>query len=164
MIVGNGDIASVLPDRDDFLFFASGVSNSREDRESEYEREINLLLAQDPNRRLVYFSSLAIFYANTRYTRHKLEMEKWIENTFPSYTIVRIGNITWGDNPHTIINYFRNKIKAKQDFEIKDEYRFIVDKEEFLYWIDKIPHFNCEMNITGLRLKVADIVKRYGYA
>ena len=46
MIIGNGNIARALKDidRDDLLFFASGVSNSQEDRESEYKREMELLL------------------------------------------------------------------------------------------------------------------------
>ena len=43
MIVGNGSIASVLEDRDDLVFFASGVSNSSCADEKEYERELNLL-------------------------------------------------------------------------------------------------------------------------
>ena len=47
MITGSGDIASVLPNREDLHFFASGVSNSQETRESEYEREEDLLLEQD---------------------------------------------------------------------------------------------------------------------
>ena len=40
MIVGNGNIAKVLKDRDDLVFFASGVSNSSCTDEKEYEREL----------------------------------------------------------------------------------------------------------------------------
>ena len=47
MIIGHGDIASALSNRKDRLYFASGVSNSSEIRESEYRREINLLLKQN---------------------------------------------------------------------------------------------------------------------
>ena len=36
MIIGNGDIASVLNDREGAIFFVSGVSNSNEIRESEF--------------------------------------------------------------------------------------------------------------------------------
>lgn len=72
MIIGHGDIASVLKDREGFIFFASGVSNSGETRESEYKREEDLLLKQNKNKHLVYFGSLSIFYnPHTRYTRHK---------------------------------------------------------------------------------------------
>jgi len=39
MIVGSGDVASVLKDREDRVYFASGVSNSSETDESEYQRK-----------------------------------------------------------------------------------------------------------------------------
>ena len=60
-IIGHGDIASVLSDREDRIYFARGVSNSRETRESEYAREKTLLLQQEKIRHLVYFTSLSIF-------------------------------------------------------------------------------------------------------
>jgi hypothetical protein len=63
---------------------------------------------------------------------------------------VRIGNITWGDNPHTLINYLSSHPNA----EIRDEYRYIVNKEEFFYWMDLLPARNCEISIPGKRLKV----------
>ena len=50
MIVGYGDIASVLKDRKGTIFFASGVSNSQETRESEYKREEDLLMKQNKNK------------------------------------------------------------------------------------------------------------------
>lgn len=163
MIVGHGDIASVLPDREDLLFFAAGVSNSGETRESEYERESELLLGQDSSNHLVYFSSLSIFYSRTRYTLHKLQMEDYVRGFFDHYTIIRVGNITWGNNPNTLINFIRNKIKDREPLEIKNVYRYVVEKEEFLHWIDLIPEFSCEMNIVGRRMLVKEIVKEYCY-
>src|SRR3989344_6049946 len=128
MIIGDGDIASALKDKKEFLYFASGVSNSQETRESE----------------------------------HKIEMEKMVKNNFKYYTIIRLGNITWGKNPHTLINFIRNKLKNKEKIKIQPVYRYLVDKDEFLHWISLIPTWNCEMNITGKRLLVKDIVKIYG--
>ncbi len=156
-IIGNGDIASVLPERPGLLFFASGVSNSGETRESEYEREAVLLGNQDRNAHLVYFSSLSIFYKRSRYVDHKRQMEYFVRSKFDQHTIVRLGNITWGNNPHTLINYLRAHPEAK----ILDEYRYIVGKEEFLHWINMIPSWNCEMNIPGRMMKVVDVVKEY---
>jgi nucleoside-diphosphate-sugar epimerase len=161
MIVGHGDIASVLKDREDRIYFASGVSNSLETRESEYEREKSLLLQQDKNKHLVYFGSLCIYYNDSRYTRHKLEMEELIKKHFSKYTIIRIGLITWGQNPNTLINFFRNKIKKREPLEVRDVVRYIVDKDEFLHWVGKIPSFNCEMNITGRIMTVKEIIKEY---
>lgn len=157
MIVGRGDIASVLPERDDLIFFASGVSNSQEVRESEYQREGSLLLSQPRDRHIVYFSSLAVFYSDTRYTRHKRSMEHIIKRDFPRYTIIRLGNITWGKNPNTIINY----LKSHPDAEIRDEYRYVTELHEFLHWVNMIPEFNCEMNVTGRMLKVRQLLEEY---
>lgn len=161
MIVGNGDIASVLPSNKSHLFFASGVSNSQEIRESQYKREKNLLLKQDRKSHLVYFSSLAVLYGKNRYVQHKKEMESLIKQEFPRYTIIRIGNITWGTNPHTLINYFRRQLRAGKPIKIQDTYRYIIDKDEFLHWIGLIPNWSCEMNITGRRMKVKEIVDEY---
>ena len=156
MVIGNGDLASVLPDSK-FTFFASGVSNSSETRYSEFDREIHLLLEQSREAHIVYFSTLALFYSNTPYTQHKRDMEVIIKSSFRNYTIIRIGNITWGDNPHTLINY----LKTHSNAEIRDEYRYIVDKDEFLHWINLIPDWSCEMNIPGQRMKVKEIKKKY---
>jgi len=160
-IVGNGDIATVLKEADEkgLLFFASGVSNSQEKRESEYQREKDLLLSQDKSKHIVYFSSLAVFYGDSRYVEHKKEMEKLVKDNFSRYCIVRIGNIAWGSNSYTILNFFKNKIKNNEPFEIQDTYRYIVGKDEFLYWINMIPDWNVEMNIVGRRMKVSEIVE-----
>ena len=163
MIIGNGDIAKVITDRFDRLFFASGVSNSQEIRESEYEREKKLLLEQDKTWHIVYFSSLSIFYSINRYALHKRHMENLIKENFKHYTIIRIGNITWGTNPHTLINFFREQVKKGEPLDIRDASRYLVDKEEFLHWIGLIPDWNCEMNITGQKLTIKEIVNKYVY-
>ena len=161
-IVGNGDIAQVLKMTDkDVLFFASGVSNSQETRESEYQREKDLLLVQDRSQRLVYFSSLGVLNEDTRYFQHKREMEELIVDNFPKYCIVRIGNISWGDNPHTLINTLRDKVARQEPVEIRDVYRYVVDIEEFLYWVSLIPDFNCEISIPGKRMKVKEIFNKF---
>ena len=178
MIIGHGDIASALKDlpaarlpagqgrhgRKGWIFFASGVSNSRETRESEYKRETDLLLKQNKKNHLVYFGSLCIFYSNNRYARHKKHMETLIKKNFKRYTIIRMGNITWGKNPHTLINFLRNRYKNGEQLEIQDAYRYIVDKDEFLHWINLIPEWPCEINITGQRLKIKQVVKKYVHA
>jgi len=161
MIIGNGDIATALKpvDREDFIFFASGVSNSLETRETEYRRELDMLLSQPRDKKLVYFSTLAVFYSNNRYATHKLQVEHLIKREFPDYAIMRLGNATWGKNPHHLINFIRNKIENEEDFEVRDVYRYVLTKDEFLYWVKLIPDWNCEMNIIGRRMRVVDIVE-----
>lgn len=161
-IEGGGDIASALIDKENVTFFARGVSNSQETDEFEYQREKNLLMQQPKDKRLVYFGSLSIFYNDNRYTQHKLEMEQLVKDNFPKYCIVRLGNITWGRNPHTLINYFKHQVEMEEPVQIRDEYRYIVDQEEFLHWIGMIPDgFSCEVNIPGKRMKVKDVFDKY---
>lgn len=160
MIVGNGDLASVVTDRPDRLYFFSGVSNSQETRESEYKREVDLLYAQPKGLHTVYCSSLSVFYSDSRYAAHKRDMERRVKATFALHTILRIGNITWGKNPNTIINFLKNKVAHGEAVTVQDVYRYIVDKEEFLYWVDMIPNWSCEINIPGKRMKVAEILAR----
>jgi hypothetical protein len=157
MIIGDGDIASVLPERDDLIFFASGVSDSKETRNSEFRRELALMSRVDRNKHIVYFSSLSVFYSDTPYADHKLRMEQTIKKFFRRYTIIRLGNIDWGTNPNTLINYLR----AHPDAEIQDVYRWVVDKEEFLFWINLIPTWKCDMNVVGRKLKVQEIRDEY---
>jgi len=156
MIVGKGDLAKVLKsiDRCDVNFFASGVSNSGEVSQDEFDREKDLLLEQKINVHLVYFSSLGVFFDNSPYLEHKRNME-YIVRQFRSYTIVRIGNITWGDNKHTLINYLKAHPEAKR----KPVWRHLIDKEDFLYWVSLVPvGEKHEFNITGRRIWVPDLV------
>ena len=159
MVVGDGDIAKVLPDRDDYIWFASGVSNSLETRDSEFRTEKDLLFtfADEREKKLIYFSTLSTLYKDSPYTRHKRKMEQYVK-MWPNHCIVRIGNIEFGNNPHTIINFFKDKIKRGEPFEIQDEYRYLTSKEEFLYWLNMIPDWNIEMNIPGRRMKVQQII------
>ena len=161
MIIGNGDIASVLPDHPGRCYFAAGVSNSAEIRPSEFHREARLLAAQPSYLRMVYFSSLCIYYSDTPYARHKRLMEATVKETFSAWTIIRIGNITWGRNPHTLINHLRDRYTNSEPVEIKDVYRYVVDADELLHWLWMIPAWNCEMNVPGRRMKVADIYQEF---
>lgn len=161
MILGRGDIASVLTDRLDRLYFASGVSNSAETREGEYAREAGLLLEQDPAAHVVYFSSLSIFYAQGRYQQHKRQMETMVKRHFQRWTILRLGNIDWGTNPHTLINHLRAQAAAGLPLDVQDVYRYVLTVDEFWHWLALIPDWSCEINITGQRMKVHDIVLDY---
>ena len=155
-IIGSGDIATVLTDREDVTFFASGVSNSRCTDVDEYHREYMLLINQPRDRHIVYFSSLCIYTSDTMYAQHKRTMEAHVRHLFTSYTIVRIGNIDWGENPNTLINYLRSHPEA----EIQNVYRHIISKDEFKYWMGLIqPGVKNEMNVPGRMVFVPDLFK-----
>jgi hypothetical protein len=163
MIVGSGDIAKILEDREGAIFFASGVSNSNEKREEEYQREKNLLLKQDKSKCIFYFSSISIDEVNksqNRYLQHKKEMEELIDSSYENYSIIRIGNINWGTNPNTFINYIKNKLKLNEPVIIKDEYKFIIDQKTLLLLTKSLPLTGKNIiNAFSKMGKVADLLK-----
>lgn len=142
-ILGNGDIASALRqvDRDDRIYFVSGVSNSSETRASEFKREMDLLCRVAKHHHVVYVSSLAVFYSDTPYAQHKRAMERRVKR-FAWWTILRVGNITWGSNPHTLINHLRGQKERGEKLDIQDAQRYVIDKDEFLYWVNMIPDWS----------------------
>lgn len=157
MIIGHGDIASVLTDRPDVIYFASGISNSKSNSLGETDREKKLLRTMQKNMHLVYFSSLSIYLTKSFYVTHKKEMELMVKAHFDTYTIIRIGNITWGKNPNTFINYLRSHPEA----DPQPVFRHIIDKEDFLYWVGLAPiGEKHEMNITGQMIWVPDWIKQ----
>jgi hypothetical protein len=175
VIIGSGDIATALKennlDRNDIIFFASGVSNSSETRRGEFEREEDLMLnsIRWDNRGMiskkvhgVYFSTLSIYYGSSRYVEHKKRMEDMFRSNWqPNTTIVRIGNITWGKNPNTLLNFFRNKIKNQEQVELQDTYRYLLTELEFVHWIKLIPvGVRNEMNIPGTMMHVKEIYEQ----
>jgi UDP-2-acetamido-2,6-beta-L-arabino-hexul-4-ose reductase len=159
MIIGKGSIAKVLTDRDDIVFFASGVSNSSCVDEKEYEREFNLLKTIPIDKHVVYFSNLGIYYKKDRYTQHKIDIEEYIRNHYLSYTIVRIEVCEWVKTPHTILNVFKSQLNQGIEPVIQDTTRYVLSLSEFLYWVNLIqPGVRNEMNILGRKLTIAQIV------
>ena len=163
MIVGNGDLASILNDREGVIFFASGVSKSTETDINAYKREIDLLYQQDKNKCLFYFSSITVddeSKASNLYIIHKKNMESLVINNFINYNIIRIGNITWGTNPNTFINYIKNKIKKGEPFELKNEYKYLIDKEQLLLLTDNLPLIGKNIiSVFGRMAKVSELIK-----
>lgn len=125
MIIGTGLIAKALKeiDAENMLFFASGVSNSLETRDSEFKREFTLLknmLESNREKKLIYFSTLSIndrSKLNSHYILHKLKIEDYIQNNCARYLILRVGNIVGhGGNPNTLFNFLKHKIVHDDSF------------------------------------------------
>lgn len=122
MIIGNGLIAKALKsiDRENILFFASGVSNSLETRDSEFEREGSLLkstIENNPEKIFIYFSTCSIYDSsknNSYYVLHKLKMEQMIADLCEQYYILRISNaVGKGGNPNLLVNYLVASVENK---------------------------------------------------
>ena len=134
IIVGSGLIAKALdkiPSNDDFLIFASGVSDSCETREVEFQREIDLIQESlQRNKKLIYFSSLDVVLRKDKfnsYLRHKLNVEKILEKK--SAIVLRLPQLVGSrQNKKNLIPYLYNKIVNKKEFELKINYlRNLVD-------------------------------------
>ncbi|ALR31834.1 hypothetical protein ATE47_15525 [Chryseobacterium sp. IHB B 17019] len=132
MIIGNGLIANSLKniDSEDYLFFASGVSNSLETRSSEFEREFSLLktnLENSNGKKFIYFSTLSVndqSKQGSHYVLHKLEIEDYIKKNCENYLVLRIGNIVGkGGNPNTLFNFLKNQIKNNAHFKVHSKAR-----------------------------------------
>jgi len=161
IIVGNGDIASILSLREGALFFGSGVSNSNCNDDYEFQREHDLLYSYR-NFKLccIYFSSIAIYdQCSSPYILHKISMENSVKDYFDNYCIIRIGNIDWGKNPNTFLNYLRNKIKNNEPHIIKDEFKYMISKDQLVMVANSVPLIGRnEICIFGYKSKVIDLL------
>ncbi len=130
MIIGNGLIGNAfLPfDREDVVFFASGVSNSLETDEKQFLREENLIretLDEHVGKLFVYFSTCSIYDSSknsSSYVNHKLNMEHIIATESENYLILRVSNaVGKGGNKNTLINFLVDSIREKRMIKVHIE-------------------------------------------
>jgi nucleoside-diphosphate-sugar epimerase len=176
MVIGRGTMAqafSDFTDNNDFLIFASGVSNSKETNQEAFTREMNLLqetLRHYPHLHIVYFSTCSVYDSEEQesaYVQHKLATEQFIEQTTLHYTIFRVSNVVSSTLQHaTIFSYLAHHIKNNLPFKLwKNAYRNILGVEDikkiitYLLTQPKLSH-NQIINIANIRsYAVLDIVK-----
>lgn len=140
MIIGRGLIASLFinDDREDTVFFASGVSNSLENRAEEFLREEHLIrktLEENKEKIFVYFSTCSIYDSSktgSDYVLHKLKMEQLIKNSCERYLILRVSNaVGSGGNPNLLMNYLIRSIKNKETINVHTKAtRNLIDAED----------------------------------
>ena len=161
MIIGNGLIASLFTDCDqeNIIFFASGVSNSLENKKEEFLREENLIrktIAENPNKVFIYFSTCSIYdssKAESQYVLHKLKMEQIITQLCSQYLILRLSNAVGnGGNPNLLMNYLVRSVKNNEIINVHTKAtRNLIDVEDIKnitnQLIDK-QYFNKIINIA----------------
>lgn len=127
MIVGNGLIANAFKefDREDVVFFASGVSNSLENDKTQFQREEDLIrktISEKPDKLFVYFSTCSIYDSSKNtslYVSHKLNMEHIVASECSKYLIARVSNaVGKGGNQNTLINYLIHSIKNQIEIKV----------------------------------------------
>lgn len=144
MIIGKGTIAQLLnkfSNREDVIIFASGVSNSLENDENEFQREINLLYQTinniKENQIFVYFSTINIFdpsLQENRYVLHKKNIEKIITSYLKKIIIIRTPIlIAQSNNPNLLVNYLIYHIRNKLEFVVFiNAYRYFINYIDFM--------------------------------
>lgn len=127
MLIGNGMMAKQFAkyqSNKDVMIFASGVSNSKEIRVSEFDREFNLLqkvIANNPNKHFVYFGTSSMYdpmARNSPYVLHKLAMEEYVVESCKSYNIFRISQVIGRANNPTLVNFIIENIISDRMFDV----------------------------------------------
>lgn len=146
MIIGTGLLASAFEKsgsdelKNNYIVFASGVSNSSSNNVDDYIREKDLLnkIIEENKKPIIYFSSILTPIGNSPYYKHKLEMENIITTKCESYIIFRIPQIIgFGGNENTLFNYLKTSIASgKQIVTNMFIERALVDVDDLVSIVD----------------------------
>lgn len=175
MIIGNGLVANGFNwyrNKENYLVFASGVSNSTTSDNRAFEREKTLLtkaLKEHARKIFVYFGTCSVYdpaQQTTPYVQHKLAMETLVSAAGKDFRIFRIPNLAGATpNPHTILNYLYQHIVSGESFELwQYAERNIIDISDTFSLCHHILQndlfSNQIINIANpVNYRVADIVK-----
>lgn len=178
MIVGRGLLASLFieNDREETVFFASGVSNSLENRPEEFLREENLIrttISENPDKTFVYFSTCSIYDSSktgSDYVLHKLKMEQLINNLCESYLILRVSNaVGKGGNPNLLMNYLIRSVNNNETINVHTKAtRNIIDAEDIkniTFHLLETSELNKIINVAYLQnyaiIEILEIIERF---
>lgn len=173
MVIGNGMLASCFKKHlGDFnpnvLIFASGVSNSLETKDSEFNREINLLTQYfQTSYYILYFSTCSIYdvgLIKTPYVQHKLMVERLLGNR-GNALIIRLPQIVGGGgNKNTLLNFLMNQICSGNIFNVwTNAKRSLIDVEDVIFFTKKlVDHHIPNLSIINLaapgNISIIDLV------
>ena len=173
MIVGTGLLATAFnmyKDCNKVLIFASGVSNSAEQNDGEFEREINLLETFiDTDMKLVYFGTTSIYdedFKHSKYIKHKTFIENTIVTHSKNYIIFRLPTVIGiSTNKNTFFNGITDAI-INGNVHIKNNaVRYLIDIDSLSQYLPPIINTdkNCIMNVCfNNKAYVKDIVSLMG--
>lgn len=151
----------------DVLILASGVSNSKETRVSEFSREFDLVSSEITNnkgRTVIYFSTCSTdFKDDTPYILHKLKIEKLLASKCDTYHIFRLPQVVGFVKNQTLISYFINSIVNNLEINIQSKSsRDLIDVDDVVrivsYLVNNNICLNSVVNIaTGNSVPTYDI-------
>ena len=163
MIVGKGLIASGFhsskKDYTNYVIFASGVSNSKETNNSEYNREKELLLKiinDNKQLKIIYFSSVLVNKTKNKYYQNKLDIENIIKSNSDNYIIFRIPQVIGNNgNPENLVNYIKNSIISETEITIdKNIERSLLDVDDLVTIVDY-----CKDKVSCEILTISEVKK-----
>ena len=149
MVIGNGMVARRFESyktNDQFLIFASGVSNSKNINPEAYARELLLLqttIKQNPEKILVYFSTCSVYdpgEENSKYVVHKKQIEQLIQSNQRRFCIFRVSNLVGhSGNRNTILNFYVYHILNGINFDLwTNATRNLIDIDDMYQIADDI--------------------------
>jgi hypothetical protein len=141
------------------IIFASGVSNSKETNNNDFNREIELIskvIDENKNLKFIYFSCVLVNIVDNDYFKHKLNVESIIKQKSNNYLIFRIPQIIGNaGNKNNLVNYFKKSIKNGDELEVFNETkRALIDVDDLV----KIISY-CKSKISCNTLIISDIEK-----
>lgn len=178
MIIGRGLLASLFSenDREDIIFFASGVSNSLETRPEEFLREENLIkktTEENQGKIFVYFSTCSIYDSSktsSDYVLHKIKMEQLVKNNSSRFLILRVSNaVGKGGNPNLLMNYLIRSINNNETIDVHTKAtRNLVDAEDIkniTFQLIEKSEFNKIINLAYVQnyaiIEILEIIERF---
>jgi dTDP-4-dehydrorhamnose reductase len=159
MIIGEGLIASGFQSSNtnyaNYIIFASGVSNSKETNDCEYNREKELVLktiTENKGLKIIYFSSILVDTIKNKYYQNKLDIENLIKTNSDNYIIFRIPQIVGNNgNPKNLVNHIKNSIINENEITIyKNIERSLVDIDDLVTIVNYCKNkVSCEVLIVS---------------
>jgi nucleoside-diphosphate-sugar epimerase len=124
-IVGSGLIANSFEGvffKNKTLILASGVSNSLEVLQSEFQREERLIkceIANHPDYHVVYFSTCSIDSGvSSAYILHKQNMERLVQDSALSFHVFRLPQLVGVVKNATLISYLVDALLNEQALDV----------------------------------------------
>lgn len=174
MVIGNGTVANSFThyaNNSKVLIFASGVSNSKSNNESDFRREETLIkesIKEYQDYRFVYFSTFNIYDNSEKdspYCLHKLKMEKIITDNVYNYHIFRLGHVAASaSKKHTVLSFLVDAITSGEKFNVwQNAARNIIDIDDIskicTYIIDNEMYTNNTLDICNTsNIKIPNLV------
>ncbi|MDB3877217.1 hypothetical protein N9316_04510 [Candidatus Pelagibacter ubique] len=162
MIIGNGQIAKEFKKKKSLfkneIIFASGNANSKNKKEIEFKREINLLkstLKEYKKKKLFYFSTLDVLRKKkSKYIEHKKNIEKILKKNKNAFILRLPQVIGISKNKFTVFNFLKFNVKKNIKIIVyQNFYRNFVDSNDIPLIVNKIKKNSKTNNIINIFCK-----------